>query len=54
MRQEVIILMADDDADDRFLTQSAFEDNDIANPIHLLKMDRNYLITFTEEGNMRI
>jgi CheY-like chemotaxis protein len=27
------ILMADDDADDRFLVQAAFEDNAVANPI---------------------
>ncbi len=27
------ILMADDDADDRFLVQAAFEDNEIPNPI---------------------
>ncbi len=29
MREVNIILMADDDADDRFLVQAAFEDNDI-------------------------
>lgn len=27
------ILMADDDADDRFLVKSAFEDNNITNPV---------------------
>lgn len=27
------ILMADDDVDDRFLVKSAFEDNDIPNPV---------------------
>ncbi|WP_221390661.1 response regulator [Dyadobacter sp. NIV53] len=27
------ILMADDDADDRFLVKSAFEDNNISNPV---------------------
>ncbi|MFD1819694.1 Response regulator receiver domain-containing protein [Pseudarcicella hirudinis] len=43
MRQEVIILMADDDADDRFLTQSAFEDNDIANPIHFVENGQELL-----------
>jgi len=33
MSNKLPILMADDDADDRFLVQAAFEDNDLSHPI---------------------
>ena len=37
MRNTVHILMADDDADDRMLAQSAFEENNVINPIHFVE-----------------
>jgi len=37
MRHTVHILMADDDADDRLLAKSAFEENNIVNPIHFVE-----------------
>ncbi len=37
MRHTVHILMADDDADDRLLAKSAFEENNIINPIHFVE-----------------
>lgn len=33
----VTILMADDDPDDRMLTQEAWEDNHLANPLHFVE-----------------
>jgi CheY-like chemotaxis protein len=37
MNTSISILMADDDADDRFLTQSAFEEIQITNPLHFVE-----------------
>jgi len=43
------ILMADDDADDRFLVQAAFEDNSILNPVVFFE-DGEQLVTYLAEG----
>lgn len=43
------ILMADDDADDRYLVQAAFEDNDIANPVVFFE-DGEQLVNYLETG----
>jgi len=35
--QPIVILMADDDADDRFFTKEAFQENRIINELHFVK-----------------
>ena len=42
------ILMADDDADDRFLVQAAFDDNNIPNPVVFFE-DGEQLVNFLSE-----
>ena len=43
------ILMADDDADDRYLVQAAFEDNDISNPVVFFE-DGEQLVNYLTTG----
>jgi len=45
------ILMADDDADDRFLVQAAFEDNSIPNPVIFFE-DGEELITHLSQNGL--
>ena len=48
------ILMADDDADDRYLVQAAFDDNEIENPVVFFEDGEqlvNYLTTEKRDDN---
>lgn len=45
------ILMADDDADDRFLVQAAFEDNNIPNPVVFFE-DGEQLINHLSQNDL--
>ena len=47
------ILMADDDADDRFLVQAAFEDSNIVNPVIFFE-DGEQLLNHLTDGSSEV
>ncbi len=49
----ITILMADDDADDRRLTQEAFEEARLINDVRFVEMGSSCSITCVERGLMR-
>ena len=49
-KQKISILMADDDADDRLLTQSAFEENQISNPMHFVENGQELMDFLQRKG----
>lgn len=46
------ILMADDDADDRFLVQAAFQDNQISNPVVFFEDGEQLVNYLTDNGSV--
>ena len=49
-REKLSIIMADDDADDRLLTQSAFEENLIRNPMYFVENGQELLDFLQRKG----
>ncbi len=47
---KISIIMADDDADDRLLTQSAFEENQISNPMHFVENGQELMDFLQRKG----
>jgi CheY-like chemotaxis protein len=55
--QDVFILIAEDDADDRFLLQAAFQENGFTDSLHFVENGvelMDYLATLKKEGDLPI